>query len=371
MKSKNPAPPADTSELETIRALFDGGRLTQARQLVGLLKADVAQSVHLSPAAIGQFEAGTIKPTEATIGRLALALGIPAAFFGADRPRYTVTEDEVHFRSLRSTSKRDRAKARVQVELLAQMVQTLERQVRLPKVDLPSLDAAISPADAAKAVRESWNLGEGPIGDVVGLLERHGVIVARLSAATDELDAFSCWIGDRPFVVLVANKDAADRSRFDGAHELAHLLLHHDAQPGDPELERAAHAFAAELLAPSAAILPMLPSRVDWRRLAELKFIWGVSMAMLLRRMRDLGRISDASFRRGMMEMGKLRWRKNEPVALGQPEQPELLSRAIDLLSRERGYGLPELASDLGLRPETLKGFVVALDAPARADLSG
>ncbi|HEX7948888.1 MAG TPA: XRE family transcriptional regulator [Candidatus Limnocylindrales bacterium] len=370
MTSKTPVPPADASDLETIRALFDGGRLTQARQFAGMLKADLAERVHLSPAAIGQFEAGVTKPTEATIGRLALALGVPAAFFGADRPRYILTEDEVHFRSLRSTSKRDRAKARVQVELLAQLVGTLERQVRLPKVDLPVLDQDASPSDAARAVRLTWDLGEGPIGDVVGLLERHGVIVARLSAATDELDAFSCWIGERPFVVLVANKDAADRSRFDAAHELAHLLLHHDAQPGDPELERAAHSFAAEFLAPSASILPMLPARVDWRRLAELKFSWGVSMAMLLRRMRDLGRISDASYRRGMIEMGKLRWRTNEPVALGQPEQPELLSRAVQLLARERGYGLPELASDLALRPETLKGFVVALDASARPDLA-
>jgi len=363
-----PVPPADQAELESIRALFDGGRLTQARQLAGILKTDVAELVRLSPAAIGQFEAGVTKPTEATIGRLALALGVPPAFFAGDRPRYTLAEDDVHFRSLRSASKRQRAKARVQVELLAQLVHALERRVRLPKVDLLAFDPGMSPEDAARSVRQAWNLGEGPIPDVVGLLERRGVIVSRLSAATDELDAFSCWIGERPFVVLVANKDAADRSRFDAAHELAHLLLHHDAQPGDPELERAAHAFAAEFLAPSASIAPMLPTRVDWRRLAELKLVWGVSMAMLLRRMRDLGRISDATYRRGMMEMGKLRWRKTEPVALGHPEQPELLSRAIQLLERERGYGLPELASELALPPDTLKSFVVALDT-ARSDV--
>lgn len=370
MTSKTPNPPPETAELETVRALFDGGRLAQARQLAGLLKADVAQKVHLSPAAIGQFEARVSKPTEATIGRLALALGVPAAFFAGDRPRFVLAEEEVHFRTLRSTSKRDRAKARAQVEILAQLVQTLERRVRLPAVDLPGIDAATSPAEAALAVRDAWNLGDGPIADVVGLLERRGVIVARLSAATDELDAFSCWIGERPFVVLVANKEAADRSRFDAAHELAHLLLHQDAQPGDPELERAAHAFAAEFLAPSASIVGMLPPRVDWRRLAELKLIWGVSMAMLLRRMRDLRRISDASYRRGMIEMGKFRWRTNEPVALGRPEHPELLSRALELLCKERDYGLTELANDLAVRPEMLSDFVVALKTSPRADLA-
>jgi Zn-dependent peptidase ImmA (M78 family)/DNA-binding XRE family transcriptional regulator len=363
-------PPTDPAELETVRALFDGGRLTQARQLGGFLKADLAARVHLSPAAIGQYEAGVSRPTGPTIGRLALALGVPPGFFATDRPRFSVSEDDVHFRSLRSTSKRDRAKARAQVELLAQVVQTLERKVRLPTVDLPPIARDSSPIDAARSVREEWLLGDGPLGNMVGLLERRGVIVARLSAATDELDAFSCWIGERPFVVIVANKEAADRARFDAAHELGHLLLHHDAQPGDPELERAAHAFAAELLAPSASILAMLPRRVDWRALAELKLRWGVSMAMLLRRMRDLGRISDASYRRGMIEMGRLHWRKNEPVGLGQPEQPELLARAVNLLAQERNYGIQELASDLALRADMLTDFIVALRDPMRSELA-
>jgi Zn-dependent peptidase ImmA (M78 family)/transcriptional regulator with XRE-family HTH domain len=366
-----PMPPADPAQdLETVRALFDGGRLTQARQLAGLLKADVAAQVGVTAAAVGQFEGGVARPSSATLGKLALALGVPTRFFAADRPRFSVSEDEAHFRSLRSTSKRDRARARAQVELLAQLVHTLERQLRLPVVDLPPLDPTTSPDEAARAVRLAWDLGDGPVLDVVGLLERRGVIIARLSAATDELDAFSCWIGDRPFIVLVANKEAADRARFDSAHELAHLLLHHDAQPGDPDLERAAHRFAAEFLAPSTSILPLLPRRVDWRRLAELKLHWGVSMSMLLRRMRDLGVISDAAYRRGMMDMSRRGWRRAEPVVLGEPEQPELLTRAVGLLTAERGYGLDELANEMALRPESLASFVVALTSVPRAEVT-
>ncbi len=113
-------------------------------------------------------------------------------------------------------------------------------------------------------VRVAWELGDGPIANVVGLLERKGVIVSRLPAATDEVDALSCQIGERPFIVLATNKDAADRARFDAAHELAHLLLHEDAQPGDAEVERAAHRFAAEFLAPAASIRRELPNRLDW-----------------------------------------------------------------------------------------------------------
>lgn len=362
-------PPDEGAQVETARALFDGGRLTQARQLAGLLKAELGREVGLSAAAIGQFESGASRPTSSTLVRLALYLQVPPSFFAGDRPRITVTEDQVHFRSLRATSNRERTKARAQVEILAQVVATLERRVRLPRVDLPDVPADTTPEDAARAVRLAWDLGNRPIKDLVGLLERRGVIISRLSAVTAEVDAFSCWVHGRPYILLAASKDAADRSRFDAAHELAHLLLHADAQPGDSEIERLAHRFAAALLAPADAIEPMLPKRVDWRRLAELKLEWGVSMAMLLRRMRDLGVISDAAFRRGMMDLNRSGWRKSEPVRLGEPEQPELLARAVELLG-ERNYGVDDLAGEVGLGQERLTALVLALQSAPRPHLS-
>ncbi len=45
--------------------------------------------------------------------------------------------------------------------------------------------------------------------------------------------------------------------------------------------------------------------------------------------MRDLGKIADVTFRRGMMEMSRRGWRKVEPVELGAPEVPELLAIAV------------------------------------------
>jgi Zn-dependent peptidase ImmA (M78 family)/DNA-binding XRE family transcriptional regulator len=364
-------PPADISaELETVRLLFDGQRLAQARQFSGLLKRDLAERVRITPAAIGQFENGMSKPSIATLGKLALALGVPVGFFAANRPRAEIREDQVHFRSLRSTSRRNRARARVQVELLSEILGLLERRVRLPAVDLPALQPDLSPEDAAMEVRAAWELGDGPIANVVGLLERKGVIVSRLPAATDEVDAFSCRIGERPFIVLATNKDAADRARFDAAHELAHLLLHEDAQPGDVEVERAAHRFAAEFLAPAASIRRELPNRLDWPKFAELKVRWGVSIAMLLRRARDLAFISDAAYRRAMMEMSRRGWRNVEPIDLGSPEQPELLGRAVGLLAANRGFTLQDLAGELALHPENLAPFADTLAADPREELA-
>lgn len=259
--------------------------------------------------------------------------------------------------------------ARAQVALLAEIVTALERQVRLPAVDLPSIESGTVPEEAARLTREAWGLGDGPIANMVGLLERKGVIVSRLPAATDELDAFS-WLGSRPFIVLASNKEAADRARFDAAHELGHFLLHHDAHPGDPEMERVAHRFAAEFLAPAASIRQELPSRIDWPALANLKLRWGVSIAMLVRRMRDLATISDATYRRAMMELSRRGWRKSEPIELGAPEQPELVGRAMHLLERLRSFTINDLASDLEVPSEKLLPFARAWDADTREELA-
>jgi Zn-dependent peptidase ImmA (M78 family)/DNA-binding XRE family transcriptional regulator len=346
-----------SADLETARLLFDGHRLSQARQFRGLLKGELATEVAVTPAAIGQFESGVARPSATTLRKLALALGVPVAFFSRGRQSFSLHEEDAHFRSLRSTSKRDRSQARAQVERLAEIVAALEDRVYLPPVALPEVPPGTSPDEAARIVRATWELGDGPIGNMVGVLERRGVIVARLPAATEEVDAFSCWIQTRPFVILVSNKGAADRSRFDAAHELGHFVLHHDAKPGDPAVEREANRFAAELLTPAASILPELPRRVDWRAFAALKLRWRVAISMLLLRARDLGVITDATYRRAMMEMTRRKWRRDEPAPLGDPEQPELLGRAMALLGSKRRFTIADLSSELALGAEGLEPY--------------
>lgn len=335
-------------DLAAVALQFDGRRLAQARRLRSKLKADLAVDVDLTPAAVGQFERGVTRPKPATVAKMSLALGVPPAFF-TTRPIHEIPEDQAHFRKLRATSKRARDEARAQVELLADLVAFIERRVRLPDVALPRDLSTVSPEEAATELRARWQLGLGPIASAVGLLERKGTVVARLHASSDEIDAFSCWMGGRPFVILASNKHAADRSRFDAAHELGHLILHQDVQPGDPASEQEAHRFAAELLMPAAAIRSELPPRLNWRRYLELKGRWGVSMAALIRRARDLDVIADTAYRRAMIELGRKGWRTREPDALVEPEQPELIARALMLLDEHRQLSLAKISGELSL----------------------
>ena len=65
-------------------------------------------------------------------------------------------------------------------------------------------------------------------------------------------------IRDSPIVVLGSDKGAAVRSRFDAAHELAHLLLHSKFDEKDlknatrfKQIERQADRFAGAFILPA------------------------------------------------------------------------------------------------------------------------
>lgn len=324
---------------ESAVLLFDPRRLAQARRLRAILKSELAEAIEVTPGAISQYEAGLAKPTSANLAKIAFALRMPQTFFTRGRQMYSVAEEEANFRSLRSTSKRERSQARAQVELLAEVVDFFERFLRLPAVDVPALTGE-DPERAAELMRERWGLGSGPITSVVGVLKRGGVIAARLPAGTEKVDAFSCWIDERPYLILASNKRARDRSRFDAAHELGHLVLHQDPQPGPGKAEVEGHQFASAFLMPRLALSAELSRRVDFGSLIDLKLRWGVSIQALLRRGRDLGIFSDAAYHRAMRTLSARGWRTNEPGDTGAPEQPELLPKANAMLEQRHGNAM-------------------------------
>ncbi|MEU8267510.1 XRE family transcriptional regulator [Sphaerisporangium sp. NPDC049002] len=341
---------------------FDQARLTQARRLAGMTKKDLAERVGVTPAAVGQYETGMTHPRPDLIPRLAGALGVPLAFFLSGRPHAKLDGSMAHFRSLRSTRVHQRAKAVAFVEQVWELTHALEKRVRLPHVDLPGfsggevhsgVELPRDPAAAARELRRHWGLGTGPISHLVRHMEAHGIVVVLPPPDEDAttVDAFSTSQLPRPIVVLTANRfDDIHRYRFTAAHELGHLVLHGDTAAGDVQQEREADTFAAEFLTPRDSILPELPRRLDLRRLAELKHVWGVSISSLLYRCREVGLLSDSSASRAYQRLGALR---DQPGFAGEPitgypgEHPVLLRQAFDLASAETDLTMARLATQL------------------------
>ena len=319
----------------SVRPRFSGQRLRLAREARGLTQRDLAGVVGLTPAAISQYESGSIRPTVAALMALGEGLRFPCGFFAFDTGA-DLEPPDAHFRSLRSASSRMRRREASRALLLAEFVTHLERYLRLPAVHLPRspLDSPSTSEieQAAHDVRAEWSLPPGPIDHVVRTLERHGVVTTRLSVATERVDAFSLPLPHRPILVLGTNKGDAARSRFDAAHELGHLVMHSPTTSGSRSVEAEADAFAAAFLMPANDIGPELPTWADWDSFIRLKTRWKVSLAALLRRARDLGTISEASYSAASRQLSARGWRRAEPGNLGPPERPLFLPRCIQLL---------------------------------------
>ncbi|GAA3733576.1 XRE family transcriptional regulator [Salinactinospora qingdaonensis] len=341
-----------SSRLDDVAAFFDGGRLTLARNLAGLRKNKLAGLIEKSPTAIAAYENGAKRPAPATVAQLALVLEVEPGFFLArprDLPRLGTPP---HFRSLRSTSQIARDQAHAYGQLAVDVATVIERHVEFPRRALPVCPVAVDEADndapeqAAQLLRKEWDLPAGPIGHLVRLVENHGGLVVFSPTATAAVDAYSFDTPERPIILLNPLKDDYYRQRFDVAHELGHLVMHLDADPGGRVAEEQANRFAAELLMPAAQIKDFLPSRADWQRFGQLKQYWNVSLQALLYRARRLGAMRDVTYRNAMSTVSARGWRRREPGTMPLLEQPSLLPGAVRLLQQEAGVEERTLATE-------------------------
>ena len=158
---------------------FERERLRVARELVGLSQNQLAHQVGLSPAAISQFESGATRPSGESLTLLAEAARVPVEFFS--RP---ITEThEGFFRSLRRTAVSDRRRARSVAHIAHDLALAATASGQFPRSAIPrippsGLDASrMEIEDVAQQIRKHWQVPDGPIKDVVNLLENHGVVV--------------------------------------------------------------------------------------------------------------------------------------------------------------------------------------------------
>ncbi|MFB9984973.1 ImmA/IrrE family metallo-endopeptidase [Mesorhizobium kowhaii] len=163
-----------------------------------------------------------------------------------------------------------------------------------------------------------------------------------------EVDAFSVWRGEKPYVFLISQK-SAERSRFDAAHELGHLVLHKHAAPNGLEAEKQANEFAAAFLMPEGP-LRAVGRITGLPKVVELKRAWSVSVAAMTYRLHELGLVSKWTYQQLFMEISRRGWRTDEPMQMCR-EQPQVWKKVLDNL-RQDGAGVDRLSSNLSV-PES------------------
>lgn len=278
--------------------------------------------------------------------RLASLLKQPVAFFLRKSSSLDGIAGARFFRSVGPKSNRINLALDVKTKWLWEIVNYLQSYVRLPipnLVDVPDPEHDAYSAEEIEAIasvaRRHWGLGDGPIANMVALLETHGIIVSRFETGATGIDAFSTHIEGRPYVVLGSDKGSCARSRFDAAHELGHLLMHRHISQEDLEssvvrerIEREANWFAGAFLLPRDALLAEFYS-TRMSHLQGLKQRWRVSMQAIAHRCKHIGAIDDAQYILFRKQISARNWLRNEPLDDLIPlEQATLLLKAWKML---------------------------------------
>lgn len=334
---------------------FSGSRLKSARHFRKLTQKELARLIAVSPTTISLYENARRQPgDQEVVQALCDVLDVRPQYFylcSLTNPN----EIGVNYRSLASAPKAVRDQLMAFGTFALDWIHYLRREVRLPTLDVPLIDAAYDHdlEEAAEECRRYWGLGAGPIHSITRVLENAGVAVATVDVSAHEVDAFSIYTHDQGLVVLNTTKRSSSRAIHDCAHELGHGVLHRGVgRQKDVRLkEQQAKRFAGAFLLPRQTFPREFWSKYPGglSQIISLKRRWRVSIQAILYRAHQLDLIGIAEFRRWMRQVSKRGWRsgKLEP-AEPQPLRPELLARAFERYQKVTGETPHQVREALG-----------------------
>jgi Zn-dependent peptidase ImmA (M78 family)/DNA-binding XRE family transcriptional regulator len=337
--------------------MFNPRCFSFARRRRGLTKKTLADRVGLSARSITAYEAGAQEPSPETLVQLARTLEFPVSFFSGDDVE-EFTDESASFRSLSRMTAGQREAALAGGALAVRLGSWIEEKFSLPDPDIPDFHEATDPEAAAASVRMLWGLGERPISNLVHLVESRGVRVFSLVEDCKEVDAFSLWYRGTPYILLNTLK-TAERSRFDTAHELGHLVLHRHGNTTGRTAEDQANAFASAFLMPRSAVIARASHGVTMRALFEGKEVWGVSTVAYAYRLHKVGLLSDWYYHQLMRKLSGMGLRSAEE-GNRRRETSQILKKALDDL-KLTGVTKAEIARQLDIYPSELDRLIFGL----------
>lgn len=355
---------------------FNGERLKVARRFNKLTLAELAEKVNVSKQMLSKYEKDISQPSAEVIMQLETSLGFPRKFFFGKQD-YSNLTGNTYFRSLSKATKKDIEAQKLRVDFLEPIFKMIDDYIDLPQINIPIFGSNLNIEEAAKKLREEWNIGNGPIKNIVELLEINGLIVSTSKMNLQAIDAYTQTrkINHKNvyFVILGNDKGNYFRRQFDAAHELGHVILHEPyldisslSTEQEKRIEAEANQFASAFLLPEESFardVSIMPTNLE--HYIFLKRKWHVSIGAMVRRAYSLNIITSSQYTTLQRKISAKGWKKSEPFDEHYaPTKPVLLSEAIKVLLDNNIFnGITILTTlsdqyDLPLHPEMFEDLI-------------
>jgi Zn-dependent peptidase ImmA (M78 family)/DNA-binding XRE family transcriptional regulator len=323
--------------------------LLLARESRQMTQLDLSKACGFSQGKISKIEQGFTQPSEDDVRTFSRLLNYPVTFFQVEYEPHGFPP--YHFRKRKKLNRQTLAYIKATINILrfqiAKLVESVELETdkKIPSYDLENFNGDV--AEVARLVREYWGVPDGPVPDMVRLIEAAGGVVIYCDLKTRDLDALSHRVEGLPPLIFVNSNLSGDRARFTLAHEIGHLILH-TIPDDDGVMEEQADKFAADLLMPGPQIRPQLVN-LSMEKLARLKAFWKVSMQALLKRATQLRTITKWQAEYLWRQIARSGYRLREPVNI-QQEKASVLARLVASHMSELGLSAAVLAAMLHVR---------------------
>jgi Zn-dependent peptidase ImmA (M78 family)/DNA-binding XRE family transcriptional regulator len=310
--------------------------ITLARESRGLSQTELSQKIGISVSTISRFE-DVPQENDEIVEKIGSTLGYPVSFFYQD---FLIQPPNIHYRKRLTLSPKIIRKADALMNIYRSNIEKMLKTIDLDAANIPVLteNKYDSPRKIAAYLRSYWQIGKGPIKDLVAIVEKHGIMVIMFDFETDKIDGRSMMTESGQPVIFLNKFLPGDRIRLTLAHELGHIIMHlRTIATFDRDEESEAFEFASEFLMPESEIRSSLISRLTLEKLADLKRIWKVSMAAILYWSEKLKYVTPNQSRYLWAQYSSLGYKKNEPISI-QIDTPTLVARMVHLYIQSTGH---------------------------------
>ena len=281
---------------------------------------------------ISKYESGKMMPSSKVHIALAKALGMDFDYFF----RPAKGDENAIFEEVKDTAER-----------YLEIEDTLGVSMRF---DYNLNDIEVSTRMDVKRVvariRQDWNLGVGPLSNVIDLLENHGLRVIEIEAP-DAFDGMCVFVGEKKPVIVLNKHYTVERKRYTALHEFGHSVMRMSASLSQKEKEGLCNYFAGEMLLSSDVLHQIFGIRVNTVFLNEvgrLQTQFGISIDAIFHRLKDEHIMSDSFYTKYCIDQNrdqKLKTWAKTSTYLGEETSyrfSRMVYRALseDLISEEK-----------------------------------